>query len=157
MSLELAGVVWRSSWWLGSRRSFTPSRSSSPSRLLRPAQTTLLKSTKGGAAVRLFVCDCKTKMWFSCCVVRVGYWRHETIVFTRVVASFLPTQLCDCGSVMVPFDFKYLYPFWVAGCCGSLCAGFRCCYEVVLRGGHAEVEKELINSVVVYSNGRVVF
>ncbi|MQL82045.1 hypothetical protein Taro_014515 [Colocasia esculenta] len=46
MSLELAGVVWRSSWWLGSRRSSTPSRSSSPSRLLRPAQTTLLKSTK---------------------------------------------------------------------------------------------------------------
>ncbi|MQL77166.1 hypothetical protein Taro_009571 [Colocasia esculenta] len=28
--LELAGIVWRSSWWLGSRRSSTPSRSSSP-------------------------------------------------------------------------------------------------------------------------------
>ncbi|MQM07744.1 hypothetical protein Taro_040586 [Colocasia esculenta] len=39
MSLHLVGVVWRSSWWLGSRRSPTPSRSSSPSRLLRPAQT----------------------------------------------------------------------------------------------------------------------
>ncbi|MQL76510.1 hypothetical protein Taro_008898 [Colocasia esculenta] len=50
MSLELAGVVWRSSWWLGSRRSSTPSRSSSLSRLLRPAQTTLLKLTKGSGA-----------------------------------------------------------------------------------------------------------
>ncbi|MQM17300.1 hypothetical protein Taro_050269 [Colocasia esculenta] len=46
MSLHLFGVVWRSSWWLGSRRSPTPSRSYSPSRLLRPAQTVHLKSTK---------------------------------------------------------------------------------------------------------------
>ncbi|MQM00173.1 hypothetical protein Taro_032904 [Colocasia esculenta] len=45
--LELAGVVWRSSWWLGSRRSSTPSRSFSPLCLLRPAQTIILKSTKG--------------------------------------------------------------------------------------------------------------
>ncbi|MQM14659.1 hypothetical protein Taro_047600, partial [Colocasia esculenta] len=28
--LELAEIVWRSSWWLGSRRSSTPSHSSSP-------------------------------------------------------------------------------------------------------------------------------
>ncbi|MQM09627.1 hypothetical protein Taro_042501 [Colocasia esculenta] len=47
MSLHLVGVVWRSSWRLGSRRSSTPSRSSSTSRLLRPAQTVHLKSTKG--------------------------------------------------------------------------------------------------------------
>ncbi|MQM16014.1 hypothetical protein Taro_048967 [Colocasia esculenta] len=46
MTLHLVGVMWRSSWWLGSRRSPTPSRSSSPSRLLRPAQTVHLKSTK---------------------------------------------------------------------------------------------------------------
>ncbi|MQL77449.1 hypothetical protein Taro_009857 [Colocasia esculenta] len=39
-------VVWRSSWWLRSCGTTTRSRSSSPSRLLRPAQTTLLKSTK---------------------------------------------------------------------------------------------------------------
>ncbi|MQL82583.1 hypothetical protein Taro_015058 [Colocasia esculenta] len=32
----------------GSRRSPTPSRSSSPLRLLRPAQIVILKSTKGG-------------------------------------------------------------------------------------------------------------
>ncbi|MQL69134.1 hypothetical protein Taro_001382 [Colocasia esculenta] len=40
-------VVWRSSWWLRSCGTTTRSRSSSPSRLLRPAQTTLLRSTKG--------------------------------------------------------------------------------------------------------------
>ncbi|MQL70908.1 hypothetical protein Taro_003225 [Colocasia esculenta] len=47
MNLELARVVCRSSWWLRSCGTTTRSRSSSPSRLLRPAQTTLLKSTKG--------------------------------------------------------------------------------------------------------------
>ncbi|MQM09468.1 hypothetical protein Taro_042341 [Colocasia esculenta] len=47
MSLHLVGVMWRSSWWLGSRRSPTPSRSSFPLRLLRPAQIVILKSTKG--------------------------------------------------------------------------------------------------------------
>ncbi|MQL81194.1 hypothetical protein Taro_013646 [Colocasia esculenta] len=46
MSLHLVGVVWRCSWWLGCRRSPTPSRSSSPSRLLRPAQTVHLKPIK---------------------------------------------------------------------------------------------------------------
>ncbi|MQM22861.1 hypothetical protein Taro_055920 [Colocasia esculenta] len=39
--------MWRSSWWLRSCGTPTPSRSSSPSRLLRPAQTIHLKSTKG--------------------------------------------------------------------------------------------------------------
>ncbi|MQM03337.1 hypothetical protein Taro_036116 [Colocasia esculenta] len=39
--------MWRSSWWLRSCGTTTRSSSSSPSRLLRPAQTTLLKSTKG--------------------------------------------------------------------------------------------------------------
>ncbi|MQL78618.1 hypothetical protein Taro_011043, partial [Colocasia esculenta] len=46
MNLELVGVVWRSSWWLESRRSSIPSSSSSPVHLLRPAQTTLLKPSK---------------------------------------------------------------------------------------------------------------
>ncbi|MQM04490.1 hypothetical protein Taro_037289 [Colocasia esculenta] len=48
-SLELAGVVWRSSWWLESRRSRIPSSSSSPVRLLRPAQTVHLKPIKDRA------------------------------------------------------------------------------------------------------------
>ncbi|MQL98825.1 hypothetical protein Taro_031538 [Colocasia esculenta] len=47
MSLNLIGVVWRSSWQLGEQEIPTTSRSSSPSRLLRPAQTVHLKSTKG--------------------------------------------------------------------------------------------------------------
>ncbi|MQL83537.1 hypothetical protein Taro_016039 [Colocasia esculenta] len=47
MNLELARVVWRSSWWLRSCGTTTRSCSSSPSHLLQPAQTTLLKSTKG--------------------------------------------------------------------------------------------------------------
>ncbi|MQL85532.1 hypothetical protein Taro_018054 [Colocasia esculenta] len=38
--------MWRSSWWLRSFGTTTRSRSSSPSHLLRPAQTTLLKLTK---------------------------------------------------------------------------------------------------------------
>ncbi|MQL88289.1 hypothetical protein Taro_020839 [Colocasia esculenta] len=45
-SLELAGVVWRSSWWLRSCGTTTRSSSSSPLCLLRPAQTVILKSTK---------------------------------------------------------------------------------------------------------------
>ncbi|MQM17203.1 hypothetical protein Taro_050172 [Colocasia esculenta] len=49
-SLQLAGVVWRSSWRLESRRSSIPSSSSSPVRLLRPAQTVHLKSTKDSGA-----------------------------------------------------------------------------------------------------------
>ncbi|MQL71611.1 hypothetical protein Taro_003947 [Colocasia esculenta] len=47
MSLHLVGVVWRSSWRMGSRRSSTPGRSSSPLRLLRPTQIVIMKSTKG--------------------------------------------------------------------------------------------------------------
>ncbi|MQM22668.1 hypothetical protein Taro_055724 [Colocasia esculenta] len=39
--------MWRSSWRLGSRRSPTPSRSSSPLRLLQPAKIVILKSTNG--------------------------------------------------------------------------------------------------------------
>ncbi|MQL75429.1 hypothetical protein Taro_007832 [Colocasia esculenta] len=38
--------MWRSSWRLESRRSNIPSSSSSPVRLLRPAQTTSLKPIK---------------------------------------------------------------------------------------------------------------
>ncbi|MQL75775.1 hypothetical protein Taro_008155 [Colocasia esculenta] len=52
MSLHLIGVVWRSSWQLGEQEIPTPSRSSSPSRLLRPAQTVHLKSTKGDYEVQ---------------------------------------------------------------------------------------------------------
>ncbi|MQL79181.1 hypothetical protein Taro_011615 [Colocasia esculenta] len=52
MNLELARVVWRSSWWLRSCGTTTRSRSSSPSRLLQPAQTPLLKSTKGDYEVQ---------------------------------------------------------------------------------------------------------
>ncbi|MQL70114.1 hypothetical protein Taro_002410 [Colocasia esculenta] len=52
MGLHLVGVVWRSSWWLGSKRSPTPSRSSSPLRLLRPAQIVILESTKGDYEVQ---------------------------------------------------------------------------------------------------------
>ncbi|MQM10176.1 hypothetical protein Taro_043062 [Colocasia esculenta] len=43
--------MWRSSWQLGKQEIPTPSRSSSPLCLLRPAQTVFLKSTKGRALV----------------------------------------------------------------------------------------------------------
>ncbi|MQL71579.1 hypothetical protein Taro_003901 [Colocasia esculenta] len=45
-------VVWRSSWQLGKQEILTPSRSSSPLCLLRPAQTIILKSTKGDYEVQ---------------------------------------------------------------------------------------------------------
>ncbi|MQL78287.1 hypothetical protein Taro_010704 [Colocasia esculenta] len=38
--------MWRSSWWLESRRSSIPSSSSSPVHLLLSAQTTFLKPIK---------------------------------------------------------------------------------------------------------------
>ncbi|MQM17324.1 hypothetical protein Taro_050293 [Colocasia esculenta] len=44
--------MWRSSWRLESRRSSIPSSSSSPIRLLRPAQTVHLKSTKDSYLLR---------------------------------------------------------------------------------------------------------
>ncbi|MQM06080.1 hypothetical protein Taro_038902 [Colocasia esculenta] len=46
----------------------------------------LVSSNRGGAAVGPFVRDCETERWFLCCVVRVGYWRHEPVVCSRVVA-----------------------------------------------------------------------
>ncbi|MQL98367.1 hypothetical protein Taro_031081 [Colocasia esculenta] len=52
MSLQLAGVVWRSSWRLGSCGSTTRRTSSSPVRLLRPAQTVHLKPIKGDYEVQ---------------------------------------------------------------------------------------------------------
>ncbi|MQL81124.1 hypothetical protein Taro_013579 [Colocasia esculenta] len=54
MNLELAGVVWRSSWWPESRRSSIPSSSSSPIHLLRPAQTTFLKPIKEAPYVNVW-------------------------------------------------------------------------------------------------------
>ncbi|MQL82118.1 hypothetical protein Taro_014585 [Colocasia esculenta] len=45
--LELAGVVWGSSWWLRSCGTTTRNSSSSPLSLLRPAQAVVVKSTKG--------------------------------------------------------------------------------------------------------------
>ncbi|MQM20370.1 hypothetical protein Taro_053388 [Colocasia esculenta] len=52
MSLELAGVMWRSSWWLESRRSSIPSSSSSTVHLLRPVPTTFLKPIKEQPCVK---------------------------------------------------------------------------------------------------------
>ncbi|MQL97732.1 hypothetical protein Taro_030432 [Colocasia esculenta] len=46
MSLQLGGVMWRSSWGLGSCGSTTRRTSSSPVRLLGPAQTADLKAIK---------------------------------------------------------------------------------------------------------------
>ncbi|MQL96325.1 hypothetical protein Taro_029001 [Colocasia esculenta] len=55
MSLQLAGVVWRSSWGLGSCGSTTRRTSSSLVSLLRPTQTVHLKSIKATCVnIRLF-------------------------------------------------------------------------------------------------------
>ncbi|MQL72828.1 hypothetical protein Taro_005163 [Colocasia esculenta] len=50
--LQHRRVVWRSSWQLGKLEIPTPSCSSSPLCLLRPAQTIILKSTKGDYEVQ---------------------------------------------------------------------------------------------------------
>ncbi|MQM23589.1 hypothetical protein Taro_056655 [Colocasia esculenta] len=42
--------MWRSSWWLESRRSSIPSSPFCPVHLLRPARTTFLKPNKGSGA-----------------------------------------------------------------------------------------------------------
>ncbi|MQM00417.1 hypothetical protein Taro_033152 [Colocasia esculenta] len=47
--------MWRSSWQLGKQDIPTPSRSSSPLCLLRPAQTIILKLTKGFCSGRVLV------------------------------------------------------------------------------------------------------
>ncbi|MQL69830.1 hypothetical protein Taro_002097 [Colocasia esculenta] len=57
MSLQLSGVVWRSSWGLGCCGSTTRRTSSSPVRLLRPAQTVHLKLIKEQPCVK------KGKVW----------------------------------------------------------------------------------------------
>ncbi|MQL72625.1 hypothetical protein Taro_004966 [Colocasia esculenta] len=44
--------MWRSSWWLESRRSSIPSSSFFPVRLLRPARTTFLKPIKEQPCVK---------------------------------------------------------------------------------------------------------
>ncbi|MQM18839.1 hypothetical protein Taro_051835 [Colocasia esculenta] len=53
MSLQLAGVMWRSSWGLGSCGSTTRRTSSSPVRLLRPAQTVHWKPIKEQFCVKI--------------------------------------------------------------------------------------------------------
>ncbi|MQM02744.1 hypothetical protein Taro_035514 [Colocasia esculenta] len=53
-----------------------------------------------GAAVGPFVRDCETERLFLCCVVRVGYWPDQSVVRSRVVASFLSDSCfaTGCGS-----------------------------------------------------------
>ncbi|MQL98923.1 hypothetical protein Taro_031638 [Colocasia esculenta] len=61
-----------------------------------------------------FILDCKTERWFLCCVVWVGYWRHEPVVCSRVVASFLLTlalvvqlwYFMASGAVILSFFIK---------------------------------------------------
>ncbi|MQL81738.1 hypothetical protein Taro_014206, partial [Colocasia esculenta] len=57
-----------------------------------------------GAAVRPFVRDCETERWFLCYVVRVGYWRHEPVVRSRVVASFCSDSCFATGGGVADFE-----------------------------------------------------
>ncbi|MQL92290.1 hypothetical protein Taro_024912, partial [Colocasia esculenta] len=68
-----------------------------------------------GAAVGPFVHDCETERWFLCCVVQVGYWRHEPVVRSRVVASFLSDSCfaAGCGLCTVT-RWLWFDPLWCA-------------------------------------------
>ncbi|MQL82248.1 hypothetical protein Taro_014717 [Colocasia esculenta] len=61
-----------------------------------------------GAAVGPFVRDCETERWFLFCVVRVGYWRHEPVVHSCVVASFFPTRALPLVVVHLSTDESHL-------------------------------------------------
>ncbi|MQL88771.1 hypothetical protein Taro_021334, partial [Colocasia esculenta] len=72
-----------------------------------------------------FVRDCETERLFLCCVVRVGYWPDQPVVRSRVVASFFPTRAMSAlVMACVTCRLRYLYPSWVTGRCGTLCASF---------------------------------
>ncbi|MQL95142.1 hypothetical protein Taro_027815 [Colocasia esculenta] len=49
------------------------------------------------AAVGPFVRDCETERLFLCCVVRVGYWPDQSVVHSRVVASFFSDSCLASG------------------------------------------------------------
>ncbi|MQL83857.1 hypothetical protein Taro_016368 [Colocasia esculenta] len=53
-----------------------------------------------GVVVGPFICDCETERWFLCCVVRVGYWHHEPVVRSHVVASLLSDSCFATGVVL---------------------------------------------------------
>ncbi|MQM07952.1 hypothetical protein Taro_040801 [Colocasia esculenta] len=62
-----------------------------------------------------FIHDCETERFFSCYVVRVGYWRHEPVVRSRVVASF-HSDSCfatGCGLCVVTCWLRF-YPLGCA-------------------------------------------
>ncbi|MQM12361.1 hypothetical protein Taro_045275 [Colocasia esculenta] len=67
-----------------------------------------------GAAIGPFVRDCETERLFLCYVVRVGYWRHEPVVRSRVVASLLSDSCfaIGCGLCVVTCWLRF-YPFGV--------------------------------------------
>ncbi|MQL92075.1 hypothetical protein Taro_024690 [Colocasia esculenta] len=64
-----------------------------------------------GVAVGPFVRDCETERWFLCYVVRVGYWRHEPVVHSHVVLSFLSDSCfaTGCGLYLVTRWLRF-YP-----------------------------------------------
>ncbi|MQL90788.1 hypothetical protein Taro_023385 [Colocasia esculenta] len=64
-------------------------------RLLRRVQVATLGYVAFPTAVPAvgpFVRDSETERQFLCCVVRVGYWHHEPVVRSRVVAPCFPTR-----------------------------------------------------------------
>ncbi|MQL70237.1 hypothetical protein Taro_002526 [Colocasia esculenta] len=63
-----------------------------------------------GAAIGPFVYDCGIERWFLCYVVWIGYWRHEPVVHSRMVASFLSDSCfaTGCGSMNVPRSSRSL-------------------------------------------------
>ncbi|MQL68953.1 hypothetical protein Taro_001244 [Colocasia esculenta] len=74
--------------------------------------------------IDLQLCGLQTEMWFLCCVVRVGYWRHEPVVCSRVVASLLSDSFfaagCDLCTVTRWLWFDPLWCAWRHSCTGTL-------------------------------------
>ncbi|MQM03532.1 hypothetical protein Taro_036312 [Colocasia esculenta] len=68
-----------------------------------------------GAAVGPSIRDCETERWFLCCVVRVGYWHHEPVVHSRVMASFhSDSWFATCRGLGVVTRRLRFEPLWCA-------------------------------------------
>ncbi|MQM03960.1 hypothetical protein Taro_036749 [Colocasia esculenta] len=87
-----------------------------------------------GAVARLCVRGYETEGWFLCCVVWVGYWRHEPVVCSHVVASFLSDSCfaTGCGLCVVTRWLGF-YPLSPATLCGWV-AGEACSLGVTVIG-----------------------
>ncbi|MQL79127.1 hypothetical protein Taro_011565, partial [Colocasia esculenta] len=91
--------MWKSSWWLRSCGTTTRSSSSSTLRLPRPAQTVILKSTKG-TSLELPGVMWKSSWWLRSCGTTTRSSSSSTLRLLR------PAQTVILKSTKVTMKFK---------------------------------------------------